>query len=127
LRRRKFRRQSSKISVESVKSATRKVTKLIDDEEAATGNVGWGVYWRYFKAIGLWLTVVGFLTNFLYQAASVYSNSEKIIFKPNAQKIKHFSPQFGSQIGHSVKQQRMKLSGETFTLVFTVDWESHKQ
>lgn len=54
------------------------MSRLIDEEEAATGGVGWGVYIRYFKNVGLWLSVVGFVSNFLYTAASVYSNSKKV-------------------------------------------------
>ena len=52
------------------------MTKLIDVEEAGTGNVQWGVYIRYFKSIGFWFSLVGFATNFFYQSASVYSNSK---------------------------------------------------
>lgn len=52
--------------------------KLIDEEEAATGSVGLGVYVRYFKRLGLWLSLIGFASNLLYQAASVYSNGNKI-------------------------------------------------
>lgn len=49
--------------------------KLIEEEEAATGSVGWGVYVRYFKSIGLWMTFIGFVSNLFFQGASVYSNS----------------------------------------------------
>jgi hypothetical protein len=64
------KRRSDKFSDETA------ATKLTDAEEAATGNVSWGIYFRYFKSIGLWLSIVGFVSNILFQGVSVYSNSK---------------------------------------------------
>lgn len=67
------RRKSSQAS-----STTREekvsLTKLIDTEEAATGSVGFGVYFRYFKSVGFWLTFSALSSNMLYQAFNVFSN-----------------------------------------------------
>lgn len=51
---------------------------LISEEEVATGSIGLGVYWRYFKNIGFWLSFIGFASNLLHQVAAVYSNGIKI-------------------------------------------------
>lgn len=63
-----------KVSQESAKAADVSLTKLIDTEEAATGSVGVGVYVRYFKSVGFWLTFSALFSNMLYQAFNVFSN-----------------------------------------------------
>lgn len=48
--------------------------KLIESEDSATGKVGWGVYQRYFKSIGIpFMTAIVFF-NGMNQAMSVLSN-----------------------------------------------------
>lgn len=56
-------------------------TKLIEDEESATGTIGLGVYYRYFKNIGLGLSITVLVSNIVYQGASVYSNGKSNLFK----------------------------------------------
>jgi hypothetical protein len=73
-RRRSGRRGSEKSEKEVVPEKSK--TKLIDNEEAATGSVGWGVYVRYFKSIGLTLGLTAVISNALMQASSVYSGSK---------------------------------------------------
>lgn len=77
LRRRKHSgsRRSSQRS-DQIKVDTKPKTKLIDSEEAATGAVGWGVYIRYFKSIGIFMGLAAIACNAIQQACSVYSSSE---------------------------------------------------
>ena len=49
--------------------------KLIESEDAASGGVGLAVYGRYFKNIGIVMTVAAVMCNLINQATSVYSNS----------------------------------------------------
>lgn len=71
-RRRSGRRASEKSEkIEPVNAKSR----LIDDEDAATGNVGFGVYLRYFQSIGLTLAVLSVICNALQQGSAVYSSS----------------------------------------------------
>lgn len=65
---------------QSVTVATDANTQLIDSEEVATGSVGFPVYFRYFRSIGVVLCITAVLTNAIYQAASVYASSESLKF-----------------------------------------------
>lgn len=76
MRRRKSGRRSSEQS-EKEAAPEKSKSKLIDNEEAATGSVGWGVYLRYFKSVGLTLGLTSVICNALMQASSVYSGSEQ--------------------------------------------------
>jgi ATP-binding cassette, subfamily C (CFTR/MRP), member 1 len=49
-------------------------SKLIEKEEAAIGSVGFAIYIRYFKNIGLWFGVMAIIFNTMMQGFSVYSN-----------------------------------------------------
>ncbi|KAJ6635067.1 Multidrug resistance-associated protein 1, partial [Pseudolycoriella hygida] len=49
------------------------LSKLIEEEEASTGNVGIDVYIKYFKSVGIWLTIVGVSFYALAYVASVSS------------------------------------------------------
>ena len=72
------RRRSRKASERSEQQTLQPVkvkTKLIDTEEAATGSVGSGVYFRYFKSIGVWMSISAVLFNLVNQGTSVFSNS----------------------------------------------------
>lgn len=64
-------RKSSEASMRATKASS---SKLIDSEEAAIGSVGLGVYVRYFKSVGLWMTFVGLFSNIMYQVFNVFSN-----------------------------------------------------
>lgn len=74
-RRRSGRRASDKSEKEAVPAPH---TKLIDSEDAATGSVGYGVYLRYFKSIGLTMGIGAVLCNAFNQGAAVYSSSNYI-------------------------------------------------
>lgn len=50
------------------------MTKLIESEDSATGGVDWGVYLRYFKAIGLPYFITILFFNLVNQSMSVLSN-----------------------------------------------------
>jgi hypothetical protein len=52
------------------------VDKLIEAEEAAVGNVAFGVYLRYFKSVGTKLIVAILLFVFCSEASAVLSNCE---------------------------------------------------
>lgn len=56
-------------------AAPKDVTTLIEKEESATGSVGFGVYIRYFKGIGLWCSIIGIVMNIGNQTFSVLSNN----------------------------------------------------
>lgn len=73
-RRKSGRRGSEKSENEAV--PVKPKSKLIDTEEAATGNVGWDVYLRYAKSIGVALGLTAIISNVLMQASSVYSGSK---------------------------------------------------
>lgn len=75
-RRRSGRRGSQKSENEVVPEKPK--SKLIDAEEAATGGVGWDVYLRYAKSIGVALGFTAIISNALMQASSVYSGSKSI-------------------------------------------------
>ncbi|CAO1343275.1 unnamed protein product [Diamesa hyperborea] len=71
------RRRSRKASEKSEQQTLQPVkvkTKLIDTEEAATGSVGSGVYFRYFKSIGVWMSISAVMFNLVNQGTSVFSN-----------------------------------------------------
>lgn len=70
---RKGSKRRSEVRNEDIKPST---TKLIEDEESATGTIGLGVYYRYFKNIGLGLSITVLVSNIVYQGASVYSNGK---------------------------------------------------
>lgn len=65
-------RQKSSLSV--TQEDKMPITKLIDNEEAAIGSVGLGVYFRYFKSVGFWMTFSALFSNMLYTAFNVFSN-----------------------------------------------------
>lgn len=50
------------------------MSKLIETEDAMTGTVTWALYGRYFKRMGIGLSIVAVGSNFIYHAVSVYSN-----------------------------------------------------
>lgn len=70
-------KRRSEVRNEDIKPST----KLIEDEESATGTIGLGVYYRYFKNIGLGLSITVLVSNIVYQGASVYSNGKSNLFK----------------------------------------------
>jgi hypothetical protein len=72
-RRKSGRRDSEKSEKEVVEQPK---AKLIDTEEAATGSVGWAVYYRYAKSIGVFIGIMAICSNALMQASSVYSGSK---------------------------------------------------
>lgn len=74
-RRRSGRKGSEKSEKEAIPAPQ---TKLIDSEDAATGSVGYGVYFRYFRSIGLFLGIFAVLSNAANQGAAVYSSSNLI-------------------------------------------------
>lgn len=57
------------------------MSKLTETEEAAVGTVSWALYGRYFKRMGLGLSISSSLTFFLFLGANVYSNGECKDFK----------------------------------------------
>lgn len=50
------------------------LAKLIENEEAGSGSVGFKQYLQYFKHVGLWMTIFTFATNIAFQTAAVGSN-----------------------------------------------------
>lgn len=80
-KRRTSRKTSEKSEKEAEKpsAATDDNTKLIDEEEAATGSVGIAVYGRYFKSVGITMCIAAIVSNGLNQAASVYAGSKLMI------------------------------------------------
>lgn len=74
VKRRRSRKASEKS--EQIVQPVKVKTKLIDTEEAATGSVGSGVYFRYFKSIGVWMSISAVLFNLVNQGTSVFSNSK---------------------------------------------------
>lgn len=79
LRRRKSGRRASGKS-DTVTPKVKSKSKLIDEEDAATGSVGLDVYIRYFKSIGITMAVSAILCNAIQQTASIYSNSKYFFF-----------------------------------------------
>lgn len=75
MKRRRSRKASEKSEQQTLQPVKVK-TKLIDTEEAATGSVGSGVYFRYFKSIGVWMSISAVLFNLVNQGTSVFSNSK---------------------------------------------------
>lgn len=49
-------------------------TTLIKNEESATGRVGFGVYSRYLKSIGLLYATVTILTSLINQIFQIYGS-----------------------------------------------------
>lgn len=69
------RRSSRRSSQNSEKSPTIKPrTKLIETEDNATGSVGYGVYLRYFKSVGVPFALTILFFNAINQGMSVASN-----------------------------------------------------
>jgi ATP-binding cassette, subfamily C (CFTR/MRP), member 1 len=62
------------VEASALEMKAKMATKLIEKEESATGSVGYGVYIRYFKSIGLWLGSLSIVFNIMMQGFSVYSN-----------------------------------------------------
>lgn len=75
-RSRKVTERSEKENPKETEEEKQDKSKLIDEEEAASGSVGIAVYIRYFKSVGVLLCVLAVASNALNQAASVYANSE---------------------------------------------------
>lgn len=75
LKRRSSSRRSSKQSEQKTAAPVPK-TKLIENEDSATGSVDFGVYLRYFKSVGIPFSITIFLFNAINQSMSVLSNSK---------------------------------------------------
>lgn len=60
------------------------MSKLIETEEAMIGTVTWALYGRYFKRMGILLSIVAIGSNLLYHTASVYSNGIFLLFLQNS-------------------------------------------
>ncbi|KAG5675829.1 hypothetical protein PVAND_005699 [Polypedilum vanderplanki] len=73
--RRNSRRLSQKSIDEEQESVRKSLAKLIENEEAGTGSVNFKIYLSYFKHAGLWMSILAFGSNILFQAASVGSNA----------------------------------------------------
>lgn len=80
VRKRRVRRESSTKSGgsknEPIPDAANisKQATLIEKEEAATGAVGFAVYWQYFKSIGIWTGSWALFFNAANQGLSVYAS-----------------------------------------------------
>lgn len=72
-RNRKESENSRKSSVKSTVVNPRKIN-LIEKEESATGKVGWDVYIKYFKGIGVTMGLASILFNIFNQGFAVLSN-----------------------------------------------------
>ena len=66
----KRRRISEQVEAEN------KVSKLTEAEEAAVGSVSWSLYGRYFKKMGLWISVTSTISIALFHASHVFSSGE---------------------------------------------------
>lgn len=112
--------------------------KLTEIEDAATGAVGFKVYWRYFQSIGLWMSLGAIISNAINSGAGIFSSS-KSSFKVNFAKkcLKFNFCKFGSNSGqatvvlmNNVKLLEMSgaqiISGEIFTWVFMELLDSSK-
>lgn len=69
------RRQSDK-SEKEAEEKQKQASKLTEIEDAATGAVGFSVYIRYFKSIGVWMSIGAVASNALNSAAAIYSSSK---------------------------------------------------
>lgn len=77
VRRRTSRRSSTKSNSKNEKAvvvAPPKSAKLIEKEESQTGSVAIAVYIRYFKSMGLTMTILTIILNIINQGLSIFSN-----------------------------------------------------
>lgn len=77
LKRRSSRRSSQQSETKSPTEKPR--NKLIETEDSATGSVGYGVYLRYFKSVGVPFALTILLFNAINQGMSVTSNCKKLL------------------------------------------------
>jgi hypothetical protein len=80
-KRRTSKRRESERSEKEEEDKQKVGAKLTELEDAATGAVGFKVYWRYFQSIGLMMTLGAVLSNVVNSGAGIFSSSKFKSFK----------------------------------------------